>query len=66
MDQELCAISQATEDWPGECSMTKRHKDGGRKETETVNLTANPQKIDLWGVKNPGKLAQTNKDAEGR
>lgn len=47
--------------------MTKRHKAEGRKETETVNLTANPPKINLWGVKNPAReLAQTNKDAEGR
>lgn len=39
----------------------------GEKKAETVNLMADPQKIDLWGVKIPtGKLAQTNKDAEGR
>lgn len=64
-DQELWAISQATEDRPGECSMTKRHKDeGGTEGRKRPTSEPDPQKIDLWGVKNPaGKLARINKDA---
>lgn len=61
MDQELCVISQATEDRPGEGRMAKRHKDGGRKEMDTVNLMADPQKMDLLGREESSREARLDK-----